>query len=151
MARRSNVLNLPEIQPGSLIAQPQTKTIQVSEQQGLDLARVESALTVQNAGIAARRIKDGVAQTHNREMILHASHEFREMAHGLGEESKKARGEYFQDEVEAFNRHLLQLGANNSEGILRVSAYGMAEIVALPVLPPKTEEKKGFWDRLRGK
>lgn len=151
MARGSNLLNLPEIQPGSFIAPAQSKAILVSEQTGLDLAHVDSALTVHNGAIAARRVKDQAAQTHNKEMVLHAVHEFREMAHGLGEESKKARGEYYQDEVEAFSRHMLQLGANNSEGILRVSALGIAEIVALPVLPlAKVEKKKGFWERLRG-
>jgi hypothetical protein len=125
--------------------------IEVYERQGTDMAKIETAVATHNAGTAARTLKHNFAQGKFSEMTACSSQNFHKTAEYLGEQTKKAQGIYFEEETKAFDRHLLQLEASHNEGTLRISAKGIAEIVALPVLPaPDEPKKKGFWERLRG-
>ena len=149
--RNTTTLNLPEVE-NNFFPEANSKVIEVYERQGTDLAKIETAVTTHNAGTAARKEKHNYAQGKFVDMTICSSQSFQKTAEYLGEQSKKARGMYFEEETKTFNRHLLQLEASHNEGTLRISAKGIAEIVALPVLPAPEEpkKKKGFWERVFG-
>ena len=107
---RKSTLVLPEVENNFFPSESSPKVIEVYERQGTDLAKIDTAVTTHNAGTAARTVKNNFAQEKLREMTICSSQSFHKTAAFLGEQAKKARGMYFEEEAKAFDRHLLAAG-----------------------------------------
>lgn len=148
---RRSTLSFVDAPAGPTFTHAQQRLVAVREERGLDLARMEHKLTVQSAGLAARREKDRVAQIVHRDTVTHTRDAFRHVAAGVEQANKDAKGMHYEPEIKAFNEHLLQLASNHTLGIYNISAHGIGQIVAMSVIPEPTAEKKGFWARVLGK